>query len=64
MPLYDWRCKTCNTTESTTIAPFAESDVPPTEECPICKEKTEWARFIGPTSFILKGGGWFKDNYR
>jgi putative FmdB family regulatory protein len=58
-PLYDWICSSCKKTEETTIAPFAESDVPPKEECPVCKEKTEWKRVIGPTSFILKGSGWY-----
>ena len=58
-PLYDWQCRTCGTSEETTIASFDDSDKPPETACPLCKEKTEWKRVIGPTSFILKGTGWY-----
>ena len=56
MPIYDFKCKSCEHTFE--VLQKYSDDNPPCEEC---GKDTE--RLISKTSFILKGGGWYKDGY-
>jgi predicted nucleic acid-binding Zn ribbon protein len=57
---YIWRCKSCGRTEEVD-RPLADIDVPPESGHGDCKHT--WQRLIAPSSFILTGGGWFKQGY-
>ncbi len=56
---YDYECTACQHQweEEQSI-----KDVPLTE-CPKCKQKTAKRLISSSGSFILKGGGWFKEGY-
>ena len=56
MPVYTYRCTACQR-EIEIKRPISEYDNQPEEAC-ICTAY-DWERLIGPTSFILQGGGWF-----
>ncbi len=57
MPLYEYNCEDCDH-EIEIIQKFTD---PSPEECPKCtgslKKKTS------QSSFVLKGGGWYKEGY-
>lgn len=61
MPQYDWKCEKCGR-KVYVLSTIEERDIPPAkivvEEC-----DHEWKRVIGPTSFQLQGGGWYRDGY-
>jgi len=57
MPLYEYRCSACGK-EFEVIQKFSD---PPLSECPDCGSQVE--KLISSTSFVLKGGGWYKDGY-
>lgn len=57
MPLYEYGCKQCG---KQTEVMQKISDAPLTQ-CPDCGGTVE--RLISQTSFVLKGGGWYKDGY-
>lgn len=54
MPLYVYKCPDCGQTVEK-LAKYADPD--PT--CPVCEKRM--AKAPARTSFVLKGGGWFKD---
>jgi putative FmdB family regulatory protein len=58
MPIYEYGCDACG-------HKFEEQQKmadPPLRVCPQCgKESLE--KLIAATSFVLKGGGWYKDGY-
>lgn len=58
MPIYEYGCGACG-------HKFEEQQKmadPPLKVCPQCnKESLE--KLIAPTTFVLKGGGWYKDGY-
>ena len=61
MPFYEYKCPKCGHE----IEELQGYDDPP-PECEKCKEKkksVKMKRLISKTSFILKGGGWYKDGY-
>ena len=65
MPIYEWCCPTCGCEEET----FQDIN-DPAPLCPMCcynpdkQGKDErMKRKISKSSFVLKGGGWFKDGY-
>ncbi|HPM21251.1 MAG TPA: zinc ribbon domain-containing protein [Thermotogota bacterium] len=57
MPFYDYKCDNCNHIEYD-VRQNINSDI---IKCPICNH--DMKRLIKGTSFVLKGGGWFKDGY-
>lgn len=57
MPLYEYRCKTCEHTFEA-IQKFSDR---PLRKCPECSGKLE--KLISRTAFVLKGGGWYADDY-
>jgi putative FmdB family regulatory protein len=58
MPVYEYRCGAC----SHEFEEWQKISDPPVKTCPTCKKK-KVERLISATSFVLKGGGWYKDLY-
>lgn len=58
MPLYDYRCESCDYEEEVLQGSSDEH----LTECPSCK-KSDFKRQIAAPSFAFKGGGWYKDLY-
>lgn len=56
--IYDYRCDSCSH-EFGVRKPMRESDT--SEACPQCRRPAR--KLISRSSFLLKGGGWFKDRY-
>jgi len=60
MPTYEYECEKCCKHFDAT---HKISD-PPVQECPEPDCKGEAKRLIsGGSTFVLKGGGWYKDGY-
>ncbi len=57
MPLYEYRCKTCGRTFEI-IQKFTDR---PLRKCSECSGELE--KLISRSSFQLKGGGWFINDY-
>lgn len=57
MPIFDYRCPTCNFTKE--VLQKSSETVKP--ECPNCNSSME--KQLGLSNFQLKGSGWFKDGY-
>jgi putative FmdB family regulatory protein len=58
MPIYEYRCESCGHV----FEKIQSFSAPPPESCPNC-ESGPVAKMISQTSFVLKGGGWYKDGY-
>ena len=56
MPLWDFKCKSCENTEEVFVKRYSLPVF-----CSQCGEETE--RLIGLSSFQLRGDGWYKDGY-
>ncbi|MBI5143272.1 MAG: zinc ribbon domain-containing protein [Nitrospirae bacterium] len=57
MPIYEYICDNCGV-KSEVIQKISDA---PLEACPKCSGKVRKA--MSNTSFVLKGGGWYKDGY-
>ena len=57
MPLYEYRCTSCKSTFEV-IQKFSDH---PLRKCKECSGKLE--KIISRSSFMLKGKGWFADDY-
>jgi len=57
MPIYEYVCDSCGV-KSEAIQKISDA---PLEVCPKCAGKVRKA--MSSTSFVLKGGGWYKDGY-
>ena len=62
MPLYEYGCKECGHT-FTEWAKVDDRMVPCWYPCPECNQEDCINILLGNTSFVLKGGGWYKDGY-
>lgn len=58
MPIYEFECSDCDHTYEE-IRPMSD---PESDACPSC-DSTEVGRLVSRSSFQLKGGGWFDDDY-
>jgi len=58
MPIYEYRCDKC---EHEFEREQSMSD-PPVKTCPACRGR-KVTKLISRSSFVLKGGGWYKDGY-
>jgi putative FmdB family regulatory protein len=58
MPIYEYTCPDCGK-DFDELQKFSD---PPVSVCPTCKAGNVKKR-ISATSFVLKGGGWYKDHY-
>lgn len=58
MPLYEYKCRTCGKEyeEEKSITDTL------TPACAAC-HSTDTYRLISKTSFVLRGGGWYRDGY-
>lgn len=59
MPLFDYKCTECETVTEVLQGHDDEELI----QCPECDGTDSMERLISPSSFILKGGGWYKDGY-
>lgn len=57
MPLYEYRCNSCNDTFELRQK-FSD---PPASACPSCGGAVE--KLISQSGFALKGDGWYGDGY-
>lgn len=57
MPIYEYRCKKCDST----FEIMQRFQDPPLRKCPECGGKAR--RLVSNTSFILKGSGWYVTDY-
>lgn len=58
MPIYEYACPDCGH-RFDEIQKFSD---PPLTACPKCAAQNV-KKLISNTSFVLKGGGWYKDHY-
>jgi putative FmdB family regulatory protein len=58
MPIYEYACPDCGH-KFDEIQKFTDD---PISVCPKCAA-TNVKKLISATSFVLKGGGWYKDHY-
>ena len=61
MPTYVFECPACHRVEDRLHVPVAERDDP--KHQPTCPDHGPMPRTVAPTSFALKGKGWYKDGY-
>jgi putative FmdB family regulatory protein len=59
MPLYEYRCKSCDKKEEK----LEGFDAPKEHDCPYCGKVRAMHREISRTSFTLAGGGWMAQGY-
>jgi putative FmdB family regulatory protein len=59
MPLFTFECKKCNKKFEVLLK---TSDVK-NPKCMECKSNKNVIRYVGNSSFILKGTGWYRDGY-
>ncbi len=57
MPIYEYRCERCQHVFEQMVR---MSD--PNPPCPECTAQ-EVRKLVSASSFVLKGGGWYKDHY-
>ncbi len=58
MPIYHYRCTTCNATQEV----WAKFDDPPPETCESCGSPS-LEKMVSRTAFKLAGGGWYAQGY-
>lgn len=58
MPIYEYRCPDCGH-EFEQLQRMSDD---PIKDCPECSGSGV-KKLISRTSFVLKGGGWYKDHY-
>ena len=59
MPIYEYACQRCE--HQFELLQRISDD--PVEDCPECGATGAVKKLVSRTSFILKGGGWYKDHY-
>ena len=59
MPLYEYRCKSCDQREEL----LEGFDAPTEHDCPQCGASLAMQREVSLTSFTLSGGGWESQGY-
>ncbi|MCB9662633.1 MAG: zinc ribbon domain-containing protein [Alphaproteobacteria bacterium] len=57
MPIYEYRCEACGEDFEKMVKLDA-----PVPACPACGA-AQTRKLISASSFVLKGGGWYKDHY-
>lgn len=58
MPIYEYQCPACGH-RFDALQKFSDE---PIRVCPKCANE-EVKKLVSATSFVLKGGGWYKDHY-
>ena len=59
MPLYEYRCESCDEKEEK----LEGFDAPKDHDCPKCGAAAAMHREVSLTSFTLAGGGWMAQGY-
>lgn len=59
MPIYEYGCEKCGHT----FERLQKVSDEPVSECPGCSASGAVKKLVSRTSFVLKGGGWYKDHY-
>lgn len=59
MPAYDFKCPSCGSCHEKIKAISKCDEI---EYCPKCGK--EMVKQIGAPTFVLNGGGWYKDSYQ
>ncbi|MDR3671804.1 MAG: zinc ribbon domain-containing protein [Holophaga sp.] len=59
MPLYEYRCESCDEKEEK----LEGFDAPKDHDCPHCGKAHAMHREVSLTSFTLAGGGWMAEGY-
>lgn len=57
MPIFDYQCRECDFVEEVIQKHIDAQE----RKCPRCGG--EMTKLIGPSSFVLKGSGWYKTDY-
>ena len=60
MPIYEYECKFC----SHKFQLLQKINEEPPRICPNCKKEGGIHKLISPTSFMLKGNGWYVTDYK
>ncbi|MBM74517.1 MAG: FmdB family transcriptional regulator [Proteobacteria bacterium] len=58
MPFYEYKCPDCGHR----FEELQSFNDPPITACPMCS-KGNVKKLLSRSSFVLKGGGWYKDHY-
>ena len=58
MPIYEYGCEACEHQ----FERLQSISAPAPDSCPACGEP-HVRKLVSATSFVLKGGGWYKDGY-
>ena len=58
MPIYEYQCPDCGYR----FEQLQKISDEPIRVCPNCSEQ-HLKKLVSQTSFVLKGGGWYKDHY-
>ncbi|TNE50864.1 MAG: zinc ribbon domain-containing protein [Deltaproteobacteria bacterium] len=58
MPIYEYRCEACGSV----MEKIQSFSAPPPDACESCGGGP-MHKLISQSSFVLKGGGWYKDGY-
>lgn len=61
MPVYDYKCKTCE--NEFEVFQHIKDDKHTVYECPVCKSEQPVVRLITSMNFVLIGRGWASDGY-
>ena len=59
MPIYEYGCGACGHT----FEKLQKVSDDPMRDCPECGENGGLKKLVSRSSFVLKGGGWYKDHY-
>ena len=59
MPIYEYGCQGCGHT----FECLQKVSDDPIGDCPECESEGSVKKLISRSSFVLKGGGWYKDHY-
>jgi putative FmdB family regulatory protein len=58
MPIYEYKCASCGHAFEKMVKLSA-----PIPACPQCGAQEEVRKLVSASSFVLKGGGWYRDHY-
>lgn len=59
MPIYEYGCQGCGYT----FERLQKISDAPVSDCPECAVEGAVKKLVSRSSFVLKGGGWYKDHY-
>jgi len=61
MPIFEYQCETCETKKDS-IRSYHDRELSST--CPQCGGRLKFIDKIHPTSFSLKGNGWYETDFK